>query len=71
MNFTINEETSDCVESDIKFYISLGINGLLGILTIVSEILPHSKCKSNGITDHIVKQITKDLSNVQEQINKV
>ncbi len=68
MNNTNND--NDCPEDDIKFYISLGGNILLGLFTLISEFLPYSKCKSNGIlqtTEHIVRSITKrDLTEPQD-----
>lgn len=65
----------DCSDDDLKFYISLGGNIILGLFTIVSEFLPYSKCKSNGIlqtTEHIVRNITKrDLTNNEETNSNV
>ena len=72
MNNTITNNLSelDCSDEDIKFYISLGGNILLGLFTLVSEFLPYSKCKSNGIlqtTEHIVRSITKqDLTEPED-----
>jgi len=75
MNITQSDSDSlDCSESEVKFYISLGANVLLGLVTLVSEFLPYSKCKPNGViqtTEHILKQITKrDISN-EEELNEV
>ena len=65
----------DCSDADIKFYISLGGNVLLGLITVVSEFLPYSRCKSNGIlqtTEHIVKSITKqDLTTDEQNVREV
>lgn len=63
MNSSMTDSDScNCDESEIKFYISLGANCLLGILTLISEFMAHSKCKSNSISEipiQILKQITK------------
>lgn len=63
MNST-NAENIDlnCDDADIKFYISLGANAILGILTLLSEFMAHSKCKANSLTEipiHLVKQMSK------------
>ena len=63
MNST-NAENIDlnCDDADIKFYISLGANALLGFLTLLSEFMAHSKCKANSLTEipiHLVKQMSR------------
>ena len=68
MNTTIDENLDlNCDDSDIKFYISLGINGLLGFLTLLSEFMAHSKCKANSLTEipiHLVKQMSRRNINI-------
>jgi hypothetical protein len=59
----------DCSSEDIKCYISLGINLLLGSITIISELLGASKCKINGFIDGIKKTISKDnIDDIEEYL---
>lgn len=58
MNFTTESTILDCESEDIKFYISLGINILLGSFSVISELMGASKCKSNGIIDGIKKSVS-------------
>tara|TARA_R110002074_G_scaffold115152_4_gene245900 strand:- start:1791 stop:2003 length:213 start_codon:yes stop_codon:yes gene_type:complete len=54
----------NCNDDNIKFYISLGINFALTLLTVVSEGMASSKCKSNGI----IHGLKKSLSQTQDLI---
>lgn len=63
MNYTSENVILDSPSEDIKFYISIGINIILTIFTIISETMGASKCtKGNGMVD-IIK---KSLSNVRD-----
>lgn len=63
MNYTSENLILDSPSEDIKFYISIGVNIILTIFTIVSETLSVSTCtKGNGMVD-IIK---KSLSNVRD-----
>ena len=68
MNFTTESTMLDCESEDIKFYISLGINILLGSFSVISELMGASKCKSNGIIDGIKKSMSvRNLENPNEE----
>ena len=68
MNFTTDSDILDCESEDIKFYISLGINILLGSFSVISELMGASKCKSNGIIDGIKKSMSvRNLENPNEE----
>ena len=68
MNFTTESTIFDCESEDIKFYISLGINILLGSFSVISELMGASKCKSNGIIDGIKKSMSgRNLENPNEE----
>ena len=70
MNYTTNDIIKlDCSSEDIKFYISLGINLILGSVTMISELMGASKCKSNGLIDGIKKTISKnDIDDIEEYL---
>ena len=50
----------------MKFYISLLCNVGLACLTILSEAMGASKCKSNGV----IHSISKTLSRTEKQLNE-
>ncbi len=71
-NTTENIINSDCSSEDTKFYISLGINALLLLITTISEGMGASKCKSNGIIHSMASSrelLTKENSDLSNNLN--
>ena len=56
----------DCSNEEMKFYISLLCNVGLAFMTILSEAMGASKCKSNGV----IHSISKTLSRTEKQLNE-
>jgi len=60
---------TDC-EPQIYDYFSYGLNILLLIATIYSEVSGLSKCKHNGLIDGLVKSINDGLEDKTLKISK-
>lgn len=56
-------------ENNIMNYVSYGLNILLIIATVYSEISGLSKCKSNGIIDGVVKSVNEHIEKQKSKDN--
>ncbi len=68
-DFNETSETESC-SPKIYDFLSYGLNFILLIATVYSEVAGLSKCKSNGILDGIIKNINKKLETEELKISE-
>ena len=65
-NTTTFADSFNCSDEEMKFYISLLCNVGLAFMTILSEAMGASKCKSNGLIHSIQKSLSKTSDELTE-----
>ena len=63
---TFADSFNNCSDEEMKFYISLLCNVGLSLITIISEGMGASKCKSNGLIHSISKTLSKTSDELTE-----